>query len=77
MNTDAEKVKSFGEFITEDFQRRWLLLTIIGSDLTQKLCRYAGTVMEVYKVNEELNSQLREVSQFTAQFSAEAGKKYN
>merc|ERR1719410_443056 len=56
MNTDAEKVKSFGEFITEDFQRR-----------------YAGTVMEVYKVNEELNSQLREVSQFTAQFSAEAG----
>ena len=39
--------------------------------------RYAGTVMEVYKVNEELNSQLREVSQFTAQFSAEAGKKYN
>ena len=35
--------------------------------------RYAGTVMEVYKVNEELNSQLREVSQFTAQFSAEAG----
>ena len=22
MNTDAEKVKSFGEFITEDFQRR-------------------------------------------------------
>ena len=39
--------------------------------------RYASTVMEVYKVNEELNSQLREVSQFTAQFSAEAGKKYN
>ena len=37
--------------------------------------RYAGTVMEVYKVNEELNSQLREVSQFTAQFSAEAGKR--
>ena len=31
--------------------------------------RYAGTVMEVYKVNEELNSQLREVSQFTAQFA--------
>ena len=51
--------------------------TIICSILTQKLCRYAGTVMEVYKVNEELNSQLREVSQFTAQFSAEAGKKYN
>merc|ERR1719336_1204538 len=23
MNTDAEKVKSFGEFITEDFQRRY------------------------------------------------------
>ena len=44
---------------------------------TLTVCRYASTVMEVYKVNEELNSQLREVSQFTAQFSAEAGKKYN
>ena len=47
--------------------------------MTDSVCvvRYAGTVLEVYKVNEELNSQLREVSQFTAQFSAEAGKKYN
>merc|ERR1719410_2316399 len=56
MNTDAEKVKSFGEFITEDFQRK-----------------YAGTVMEVYKVNEELNNQLKEVSLFTAQFTADSG----
>ena len=29
--------------------------------------------MEVYKVNEELNKQLKEVSEFTGQFSAEAG----
>ena len=35
--------------------------------------RYASTVMEVYKVNEELNKQLKEVSEFTGQFSAEAG----
>ena len=38
-------------------------------------CRYAGSVMEVYKVNEELNKQLKEVSSFTAQFSADAGFK--
>merc|ERR1712012_19216 len=56
MNCEAEKLKSFGEFMTEDFQRK-----------------YASTVMEVYKVNEELNKQLKEESLFTAQFSAEAG----
>lgn len=32
--------------------------------------------MEVYKVNEELNKQLKEVSLFTAQFTAEAGLEY-
>jgi len=56
LNSEAEKLKSFGEFMTEDFQRK-----------------YAGSVMEVYKVNEELNKQLKEVSSFTAQFSADAG----
>merc|ERR1719394_808137 len=56
LNSEAEKTKSFGEFMTEDFQRK-----------------YAGSVMEVYKVNEELNKQLKEVSSFTAQFSADAG----
>ena len=39
--------------------------------------RYASTVMEVYKVNEELNKQLKEVSTFTAQFTAEAGFNQN
>ena len=39
--------------------------------------RYASTVMEVYKVNEELNKQLKEVSTFTAQFTAEAGNNQN
>ena len=29
--------------------------------------------MEVYKVNEELNNQLKEVSLFTAQFTADSG----
>ena len=33
--------------------------------------------MEVYKVNEELNKQLKEVSTFTAQFTAEAGNNQN
>jgi len=56
LNCEAEKLKSFGEFMTEDFQRK-----------------YAGSVIEVYKVNEELNKQLKEVSSFTAQFSADAG----
>ena len=37
------------------------------------MIRYAGTVMEVYKVNEELNNQLKEVSLFTAQFTADSG----
>lgn len=56
LNSEAEKMKSFGEFITEDFQRK-----------------YASTVLEVYKVNEELNKQLKDVSQYTAQFGTEAG----
>ena len=37
------------------------------------ISRYAGTVMEVYKVNEELNNQLKEVSLFTAQLTADSG----
>ena len=33
--------------------------------------------MDVYKVNEELNKQLKEVSSYTAQFTAEAGSYCN
>ena len=29
--------------------------------------------MEVYKVNEELNKQLKDVSEYTSQFSSETG----
>ena len=36
-------------------------------------CRYAGKVLEVYKVNEELNKQLKDMSLYTAQFGTEAG----
>jgi len=56
LNSEAEKTKSFGEVISEDFQRR-----------------YAGTVMEVCKVNEELNRQLEEVAGFTAKFGDSPG----
>jgi len=56
LNTEAEKRRSFGDFITEEFQRK-----------------YASTVMEVYKVNEELNKQLKDVSEYTSQFSSETG----
>eukprot|EP00090_Calanus_glacialis_P030185 TRINITY_DN4862_c0_g1_i8.p1 TRINITY_DN4862_c0_g1~~TRINITY_DN4862_c0_g1_i8.p1 ORF type:complete len:607 (-),score=246.35 TRINITY_DN4862_c0_g1_i8:42-1862(-) len=56
LNSEAEKMKSFGEFITEDFQRK-----------------YASTVLEVYKINEELNKQLKDMSLYTAQFGTEAG----
>ena len=35
--------------------------------------RYAGKVLEVYKVNEELNKQLKDMSLYTAQFGTEAG----
>jgi len=56
LNSEAEKMKSFGEFITEDFQRK-----------------YASTVMEVYKLNEELNKHLKEMSKYTSQFGTEAG----
>ena len=37
------------------------------------LGRYASKVLEVYKVNEELNKQLKDVSLYTAQFGKEAG----
>ena len=37
------------------------------------LCRYASKVLEVYKVNEELNKQLKDMSLYTAQFGTEAG----
>ena len=37
------------------------------------VCRYASKVLEVYKVNEELNKQLKDVSLYTAQFGKEAG----
>jgi len=56
LNCQAEKMKSFGEYITEDFQRK-----------------YASTVLEVYKVNEELNGQLKEVASYTSQFGSEPG----
>jgi len=56
LNSDAEKKKSFGEFITEDFQRR-----------------YASTVMDIYKINEELNAHLADIAQFTPQFGDESG----
>jgi len=56
LNTQAENMKSYGEFITEEFQRK-----------------YAGTVLEVYKVNEELKKQLKEVSEFSTQFGREPG----
>merc|ERR1719319_637754 len=56
LNSEAEKTKSFGEMITEDFQRR-----------------YAGTVMDVCKVNQELNRHLEDVATFTAQFGDSPG----
>ena len=37
------------------------------------LHRYASTVLEVYKINEELNKQLKDMSLYTAQFGTEAG----
>jgi hypothetical protein len=37
------------------------------------LDRYASTVLEVYKINEELNKQLKDMSLYTAQFGTEAG----
>ena len=39
-------------------------------------CRYAGKGLEVYKVNEELNKQLKDMSLYTAQFGTEAGIVY-
>lgn len=56
LNTQAENMKSYGEFITEEFQRK-----------------YASTVLEVYKVNEDLKKQLKEVSEFSTQFGREPG----
>lgn len=56
LNSDAEKIKSFGECITEDFQRR-----------------YASTVMDIYKINEDLNSHLADIAEFTSTFAPESG----
>jgi hypothetical protein len=36
--------------------------------------RYASTVLEVHKMNEELNSQLRDIAEFTAQLGSEEGQ---
>ena len=58
--------------VTINFRGGFILITYFC--LTS---RYASTVMEVYKVNEELNKQLKEVSTFTAQFTAEAGFNQN
>ncbi len=35
--------------------------------------RYASTVLEIHKMNEELNSQLRDIAEFTAQLGSEEG----
>ncbi len=36
--------------------------------------RYASTVLEIHKMNEELNSQLRDIAEFTAQLGSEEGQ---
>jgi hypothetical protein len=36
--------------------------------------RYASTVLEIHKMNEELNSQLRDIAEFTAQLGSEEGE---
>ena len=35
--------------------------------------RYASTVMDIYKINEELNAHLADIAQFTPQFGDESG----
>ena len=50
---------------------RILLLSLLL--LYSYLLRYASTVLEVYKINEELNKQLKDMSLYTAQFGTEAG----
>jgi hypothetical protein len=39
--------------------------------------RYASTVLEIHKMNEELNSQLRDIAEFTAQLGSEEGELNN
>ena len=38
------------------------------------LFRYASTVLDICKTNEDLNSYLRDVSQYTAQLGNQEGK---
>lgn len=56
LNTEAEKRKSFGANISEEFQKK-----------------YASTVLEVCKVNDDLNSYLKDVSQYTTQLGHQEG----
>lgn len=56
MNTQAEKLKSYQESITVDFQKR-----------------YAGIVLELDKLNKDLNEYLRGVQQYCQEIAPEQG----
>jgi len=56
LNSEAEKRKSYGVVISEDFQKK-----------------YAGTVLDICKINEDLNSHLKEISPFTSQLGNQEG----
>ena len=73
LNCETEKTKSFGEDITEDFQRRFGGVVKVEVFLIFFDFRYAGTVMDVCRVNEELNRHLEDVARFTAQFGDSPG----
>merc|ERR1711962_134358 len=56
LNREAEKRKSFGANISEDFQKK-----------------YAGTVLYICNINEDLNIFLRDVSSYTSQLGNQEG----
>jgi len=56
LNTEAEKRKSFGALISEDFQKK-----------------YAGTVLDIRRINEDLNSFLRDIDQYTTHLGNQQG----
>uniref|UniRef100_T1IXW4 DIRP domain-containing protein n=1 Tax=Strigamia maritima TaxID=126957 RepID=T1IXW4_STRMM len=56
MNTQAEKMKSYQEPITIDFQKR-----------------YAGVVLELDKLNKDLNEYLQQVQQYCQEIAPEQG----
>jgi hypothetical protein len=56
LNTQAEKMKSYMEPITVDFQRR-----------------YAGVVLDLDKLNKDLNEYLVEVQQYCLELAPEQG----